>query len=61
MIFWFKVATTGMIIYYINNYQRKAFFYYQNLGLSKRFLWTYTLCFDWVLFIIALLIIYKFK
>jgi len=56
LIIWIKLITTGIVIYYINNYQQKQFFYFQNLGLSKLFLWSCTLTFDFVLFT-ALLIL----
>ena len=56
-IVWIKVITTGIIFYYINNYQQKQFFYFQNLGLSKLFLWSCTIAFDFMLFFILLTLI----
>jgi hypothetical protein len=55
LIFWFKIITYGIIIYYINNYKNKEFYYYQNLGIPKLTLWIGTLTFDFLLFV-ALLI-----
>ncbi len=56
MIIWFKVITLGIIGYYISNYKRKEFYYYQNLGLSKRFIWACTFIFDLSLFISLLFV-----
>ncbi len=53
---WFKVITLGIITWYISGYKRNEFFYYQNLGLSKTFLWSYTLTFDFMLFILGLIL-----
>jgi len=55
LIFWFKMVSYGIIIYYINNYKSKEFYYYQNLGIPKLTLWIGTLTFDFIIFI-ALLI-----
>lgn len=57
VIFWMKVITSGIVIYYINNYQQKQFLYFQNLGLSKLFLWICTLGFDFILFTATLFLI----
>lgn len=48
---WFKTITTYLIYYYTNTYQYKTFIYYQNLGVSKKILWGYSLSLDLVLFI----------
>jgi len=58
-IFWFKVITTGMIFYFINRNQQKEYKYYQNLGLSKKMLWLTTICFDFTIFIILIILIGK--
>ena len=54
-VIWMKIITTGMVVYYINTYQRKQFYYFQNLGLSKIFLWGCSLAFDFLLFTILLI------
>jgi len=55
---WFKICTTAVVYYFSNTYQYKTFFYYQNLGVSKRKLWFYSLSFDFILYstLIALVI-----
>src|SRR3546814_16656291 len=50
--FWFKVLSMGLVWYATNQYRRQTSYYYFNLGYSKAFLWTVTLCLDFVLFII---------
>jgi hypothetical protein len=60
-LFWFKLITLGLIFYYVNDYKKKEFFYYQNLGLSKQRLWIITLTFDFILFLILLIQSGNFK
>jgi len=60
-IFWFKIATLGLIFYFINSYKNKEYYYYQNLGVSKILLWVTTLIFDFILFIVLIIQTYKFK
>src|SRR5438128_794436 len=59
-LFWFKLATLGIIYYYINDYKKKEFYYYQNLGISKLLLWIATLSFDFFLFIFLIIQTYRF-
>lgn len=55
-LFWFKMVTLGLVFYFINMYKKKEFYYFQNLGLSKQWLWISTLSFDFLLFIFCLII-----
>jgi len=55
-VFWFKIITLGLIVFFINNYKRNEFYYYKNLGLSKFRLWLSILLFDFILFIMLLII-----
>lgn len=59
LITWFKIFTSGIIIYYINNYKNKEFYYYQSLGLSKKQLWGSTMTIDFLLYIVAIVIAFK--
>lgn len=54
-VIWLKTATLGITWYYITNYKKSEFFYYFNLGLSKKTLWIGTLGFDFLLFSLFLL------
>lgn len=54
-LFWFKLATTACILYYINSNKKNEFYYYMNLGISKHKLYILTLFVDISIFIIAIL------
>lgn len=56
--FWFRAVVMAIIFYFINDYKRKEFYYYQNLGVSRRFLWITTYFLDTVLFLSANLILF---
>jgi hypothetical protein len=55
-IFWFKILTLGVTFFFVNQLKKKEYYYYQNLGIGKTLLWTATLAFDFVLFIILLIL-----
>lgn len=57
VLFWFKLGTLGLIFYYINNYKKKEFYYYKNLGISKQKLWIPILFFDFSLFLVSAIIL----
>jgi hypothetical protein len=61
VLFWFKIATLALIFYFINSYKQNEFYYYRNLGIPKRVLWTVTLSVDIIVFIILFIITYKIK
>ncbi|MHC2993728.1 hypothetical protein OB13_19895 [Pontibacter sp. HJ8] len=61
ILFWFKVATLGLIFYFINSYKSKHYYYYQNLGLSRAMLWATTLGFDLFLFLFLIVLAYKIR
>lgn len=60
-LFWFKIVTAGIIFYYINSFKKDVFYYYKNLGLTKKYLWFSSLTFDFVLFLILLKIALKIR
>lgn len=60
-VFWFKIATLVLMYYSINNYKRKEFYYYRNLGVSKKILWISTLSLDIVLFNLLLILVMKIR
>lgn len=61
ILFWFKIATLGIIYYIIDAYKSDEFYYYKNLGLTKRALWVSVLLIDLVLFILLLIISLKLR
>jgi len=61
LLFWGKLATLGLLFYFINSYKHKEYYYYQNLGVSKVQLWASTLLFDFCLFLFLTVLAYKLK
>ncbi|GGG29024.1 hypothetical protein [Pontibacter amylolyticus] len=61
LLFWFKVATLGLVFYFINSYKSNHYYYYQNLGVSRAVLWATTLGFDLFLFIFLTVLAYKIR
>ncbi len=59
VLFWLKLSCMALVFAYIRAYKNSEFYYYKNLGLSKAFLWTTTLVFDFCLFLFLLLPVYK--
>ncbi len=59
-LFWFKIATMALMIYYFNSYKRHEFYYYKNLGVSRLQLWIPSLLFDFSLFLTVLILTGKF-
>jgi hypothetical protein len=55
--FWFKIITLGIIVYYTNSYKKNQFYYYKNLGISKMKLWLPILVFDFLFFMISIIIL----
>jgi len=51
ILFWFKIITLSIILFFINNYKDNEFYYYQSLGLSKKTLWIYTISIDLLIFV----------
>jgi ABC-type multidrug transport system ATPase subunit len=52
---WLKLSATAIIFFYIRAYKNKEFYYYQNLGLSKAFLWSFTISLDLAIYVLFLL------
>ena len=61
IMFWFKIAVTAIIVYFINDNKRKEFYYYQNLGISKTILWVSTISLDLLLFLFTAFLISLIK
>ncbi|RKD89705.1 hypothetical protein [Mangrovibacterium diazotrophicum] len=59
-LFWFKIATLGVTVYFVNIYKRHEFYYYKNLGLPRLQLWIPTLIFDFSLFLTLTILTGKF-
>ncbi len=61
VLFWFKIITLALVFYYIHNFKKDVFFYYKNLGLTKKHLWIPALTFDMFLFLILVILTLKIK
>ena len=60
-LFWFKIVTLGLIYYFVNDYKKKEFYYYRNLGVSSPLLWITTLLCDFALFLSLLILVHKIR
>jgi hypothetical protein len=58
---WFKIVAMAIVIFYISEYRHRDFYYYQNIGISKRFLWLGTLSMDFLSFFFSSFLIYKLR
>ena len=55
---YFKSITLAIISFYINNHHKRDYYYYQNLGVSKTFLWISSTTADIALYLLLILIAY---
>jgi len=56
VLFWFKILTSAVIFLYIREYKSKEFYFYKNLGISKKALWIFSFLFDFTLYFIVVII-----
>ena len=59
VLFWFKIITQLFTCLYINSFNKKYFFYFQALGLSKTYLWLTSLSLDLLIFISLIFFTHK--
>jgi len=57
-LFLLKAITNALFLYLIHHLRHKEYYYYYNLGLSKKALWSSTLIIDFSLFFLTLIIIH---
>ena len=55
-LFWFKVITSALIFFYIREYKSKEFYFYKNLGISKKALWIFSLLLDLTIYFVVVII-----
>jgi hypothetical protein len=60
-LFWFKVFTLALFVYYIQVFKRDVFYYYKNLGLSRKSLWVSTLSFDLTVFVMLIILTHSIR
>jgi hypothetical protein len=56
LIVWFKIITMVIFAWYVSAYKHKEFYYYRNLGLSKLRLFAFTLGFDFMVFVLLIVL-----
>ena len=59
-VFWCKVLTLVITFFFVHNLKKKEYYNYQNLGIGKKILWATTLLFDFLLFILLLILTNKY-
>jgi len=59
-LLWLKLGSMALVFFFIRTYKNREFIYYQNLGLSRAFLWTTTLLFDFFLFLLLLSLVHQY-
>ena len=60
-LFWFKIISLLLVWYLVQTFQSNVFYYYWNLGVSKSRLWVFSLGFDFLLFLLGLVLTYQFR
>jgi hypothetical protein len=57
LLFWFKIGTMWLTYYFTDSYKSKEYYYYDNLGISKRTLWVPALAFDFTVFMVSMVVL----
>lgn len=60
-IFWCKIASLAATLYFVDASKKREYYYYLNLGVSRKLIWLVVLGFDLLLFILFLILISHFK
>ncbi len=60
-VFWLKVITVGLSVYHINTNRAAWFYYYHNLGMTQKVLWITTLLFDFILYLVLVILVNHFR
>lgn len=50
---WFKAITLGMTVYLVNEFKKADYYYFKNLGINRKRLWSVTLSWDLALFLLV--------
>ncbi|ASU32966.1 hypothetical protein [Mucilaginibacter xinganensis] len=59
ILFWYKIISIGMIFSTAVYYKKREMYYYQNLGVSKIKLLIATSLFDFMLWLVVVIIAYR--
>lgn len=55
---WIKIALYGITVWYVNTMNEHKWYFYKNLGIHKNNLWKITIGFDFILFMVLLILAY---
>ena len=61
IIFWFKIVVLLFSLYAHSSYRRAEFYYYMNLGISKKQLWITAILVDLILFVLLFILTLKLR
>jgi len=56
LLTFFKIITLGIIYYFINDSHKNEFVFYKNLGISNKSLWISTISFDFMIYLIMIIL-----
>lgn len=59
MAFWAKIIITALVCLAVSEYKRQEFYYYQNLGISRKMLWTIIGSLDIFIFLLLAFLVYN--
>ncbi len=54
-LLYFKLGTTAIVYYMVNRFKHREYYYYHNLGISKRKLWAFYEFCDLLVFVLLLI------
>jgi len=54
------MITVALLYYYIKEYKSKEFYFYKNLGVSKKILWSFAVSLDLVIYLILIIVALNF-
>ncbi len=54
-LLYFKLGTTAIVYYMVNRFKHREYYYYHNLGISKRRLWAFYEFCDLLVFVLLLI------
>lgn len=61
ILFWFKVFSLFLIYYFVNIRKENEYYYYLNFGVSKTVLWSVLLIFDFILFLVTIILVHNYR
>ena len=55
-LFWFKMITVVILYYFVKEYKSKEFYFYKNLGISKKALWIFSIVLDMIIYFVIIIV-----